>query len=468
MPRFTLQAGKNEELARDRVFFLLKKYTSATLLLRAIDLYEEFLRNFEREIKKPQNVRLNLLGKPVPFENDLHRFLQFLPPMEYARPLLTNPARRAEAFSMLRAAIQFSAYIWGRRYEEMDAGEPGTLFYQLGYRWSPVNSTDIFGKANLSCSLLSLMCTTTSKHGIKRGVVWLGSTADSRNVMCWTYESIFFDTEPWNNIPPIVFPPHLPPCPPKNEESEGQIWSGQTIPVTGIWEPWPIDPMAGVRCPNYYLAGDTASQYQMEGTDTFEDVRWRLIWKDSRYVSGGIPAEEADYFLPEQVAVESRTRVAYPGDTCPESGEWFSNHLHKKVRVQAGDPLPGPEFSLNGDRVIWYLKVQEPVPEPEPSPEDVLAELGYNPVVEPKPVYCKTRETCPKTGLWKPIVPPDIGGYESLTRPGNPAMKPLYAEAGRPMPPFGAYTREDEARVVWKWIGENGEYANAPIYRTPF
>ncbi len=300
MPRFTLQAGKNEELARDRVFFLLKKYTSATLLLRAIDLYEEFLRNFEREIKKPQNVRLNLLGKPVPFENDLHRFLQFLPPMEYARPLLTNPARRAEAFSMLRAAIQFSAYIWGRRYEEMDAGEPGTLFYQLGYRWAPEDSTGIFGKADLAATLLSLMCKTASKNGIKRGVVSLGDTHESRKVMCWTYESIFFDAEPRNSIPPIVFPSHLPLCPPKNEESEGQIWSGQTIPVTGIWEPWPIDPMAGVRCPNYYLAGDTASQYQMEGTDTFEDVRWRLIWKDSRYASGGIPAEEADYFLRDQ------------------------------------------------------------------------------------------------------------------------------------------------------------------------
>ncbi|HEV3104960.1 MAG TPA: Imm72 family immunity protein [Trinickia sp.] len=120
---------------------------------------------------------------------------------------------------------------------------------------------------------------------------------------------------PKNSIPPIVFPPHLPPCPPKNENSEGQVWSGQTIPVTGIWEPWPVDPKAGVQCPNYFLAGDTASQYQMEGTDTFEDVRWRLIWKDSRYASGGIPAEEADYFLPEQVAVESRTRAAYPGDT---------------------------------------------------------------------------------------------------------------------------------------------------------
>ncbi|HEV3104962.1 MAG TPA: Imm72 family immunity protein, partial [Trinickia sp.] len=226
-------------------------------------------------------------------------------------------------------------------------------------------------------------------------------------------------------------------------------------------------PKAGVRCPNYFLAGDKASQYQMEGTDTFEDVRWRLIWKDSRYASGGIPAEEADYFLPEQAAVESRTRAAYPGDTCPETGEWFSNHLRKKVRVEAGTPMPGPELSPNGNMVIWYLKMQTPQPEPELLPGDPVEMLGYNPVVEPKPVYCKTGQLCPKTGLWKPIVPTDIEGYEVLSRPGGYAMSPLFAKAGNPMPPCGAYTREDEARIVWKWIGENGEYADAPIYFKP-
>jgi len=129
------------------------------------------------------------------------------------------------------------------------------------------------------------------------------------------------------------------------------------IPVTGIWEPWTIELEAKVRCPNYYLVGDTASQYQMEGSDTLEDVRWRLIWKDSRYASGDIPTEEADYFLSVPEVVPSPMLAAYPGDTCPISGEWFSNHLNQKVQVKAGESMPGPELSQAGNKVIWYLKI---------------------------------------------------------------------------------------------------------------
>jgi hypothetical protein len=359
MPHFIPQAGENENLARNRVFFLLKKYTSATLLRRAIDLYDEFLKDFEREIKKPENIRFNLHGKPVPFENELQRFLKFLPPMEYARPLLIDPARRPEAFGMLREAVGFSSFIWGRRYNELDAGEPGTLFYKLGYRWFPYESTEIFGKAGLSFALMALTSKSTSKNGVKKGMVSMGEMHNTRKVMCWTYESIFFDALPSNSIPPIIFPSNLSPCPPKNENNEGQIWSGQTIPITGIWEPWFIDPKLAVGCPNYYLAGDTASQYQLEGTDTFEEVRWRLIWKDNRYADSRISIEEADYFLPEPVGVAPPTRAAYPGKICPETGEWFSNHLNRTVRVVAGQTMPGPELSANGSAVVWYLKLPD-------------------------------------------------------------------------------------------------------------
>jgi hypothetical protein len=35
---------------------------------------------------------------------------------------------------------------------------------------------------------------------------------------------------------------------------------------------------------------------------------------------------------------------------------------------------------------------------------------------------------------------------------------PLFAEQGKPMMRLSTYSKEDEARVMWKWIGENGEY----------
>jgi hypothetical protein len=446
MSVFTYMAGRNDDAARDRAFYLLKKYTSATLLRRAIDLYAEFLRNFEAEIARPE--------VDIDYSCDLVRFLRFLQPMEYARPLLTDPARRAEAFAMLREAVEFSSYIWGRRYEELGADDPKGLFYKLGYRRDKRDSISVFGKAALSSALISLALSTVNTAA----VLYMSDEHDARTVMRWTYESIFFDDLPFNRIPPIVFPEHVHPCPPRNEESEGQIWSGQTIPITGIWEPWSLDPNVGVRCPNYFLAGDTASQYQLEGTDTLEDVRWRLIWKDTRYTSGGIPEEESDYFAPEQLAVLGvRSRLARAGTICPESGDWYSPQLKQRQRVEHGDPMPGPETTRWNDDVVWYLRIVEPEPIPELE-DDVIARLGYNPVVEPKPLYCKPREICPKTGVWLPIVPKDIEGYDEIYYPGTPALMPLFAEQGKPMMRLRTYSKEDEARVMWKWIGENGEY----------
>src|SRR3954453_4880624 len=99
MSHFIYVARKNDDGARNRAFYLLKKYTSATLLRRAIDLYREFLRDFEREINRNE-VDIN-------YSDDLVRFMRFLQPMEHAEPLLTDPARRAEAFGLLREGVKF-------------------------------------------------------------------------------------------------------------------------------------------------------------------------------------------------------------------------------------------------------------------------------------------------------------------------------------------------------------------------
>ncbi|WP_176061986.1 Imm72 family immunity protein, partial [Paraburkholderia phymatum] len=264
------------------------------------------------------------------------------------------PTRRAEAFDMLRDSVKFSSYIWGRKYEELGADDPNDLFYKIGYRRNPEDSIGVFGKANLSSSLLSVALTTINKAS----VLYLSDKHDARSIKRWTYESIFFDDLPSNAIPPIRFPAQFSKCPPRNEDNTGEVWSGRQIPVTGIWEPWAINPKIGVRCPNYYLVGDTASQYQFEGTDTLEDVRWRLIWKDSRYASGQTPYEEDEYFAPDPSANLNAPimRKASPGEVCPESGEWFAPNLNNKTfTMNAGEIMPGPELGSTG-AVIWYLK----------------------------------------------------------------------------------------------------------------
>ncbi|WP_250472586.1 Imm72 family immunity protein, partial [Caballeronia sp. GAFFF1] len=344
MSAFLYVAGKNDDKARDRAFYLLKKYTSATLLRHAIELYREFLREFEREIARPE--------VEIDYSDDLVRFMRFLQPMEYAEPLLTNAERRPEAFALLRDGLAFHAYIWGRKYEELGADDPSDLFYEIGYRKPAHESLGTFGKANLSADFMSLLYGTLNKKG---RIYFSRPIAGSRSAMCWKYESIFFDALSFNGIPSIRFPPQFANCPQPNEDTTGEVWSGRKIPVTGIWEPWAIDPKIGVRCPNYYLAGDTASQYQFEGTDTLEDVRWRLIWKDTRYADGTIPYEEREYFAPPPRVVRNRRLLtAHPGDSCPRSGEWFSHHLNRRVNVKAGEQMPGPERSKTG-AVIWYL-----------------------------------------------------------------------------------------------------------------
>lgn len=56
--------------------------------------------------------------------------------------------------------------------------------------------------------------------------------------------------------------------------------------------------------------------------------------------------------LPQQPEI----LTALPGQPCPESGEWFAHQLPgKTVRVEKGQPMPGPEFSATG-QVIWHLR----------------------------------------------------------------------------------------------------------------
>ena len=48
--------------------------------------------------------------------------------------------------------------------------------------------------------------------------------------------------------------------------------------------------------------------------------------------------------------------TALPGQPCPETGEWFAHQLgDRKVFVEKGQPMPGPEFSSTG-QVIWHLR----------------------------------------------------------------------------------------------------------------
>jgi len=73
------------------------------------------------------------------------------------------------------------------------------------------------------------------------------------------------------------------------------------------------------------------------------------------------PKDLVDYarpnaFQPIASPESPKTLRAMPGECCPKTGDWYALHLGgKTVRVNEGDPMPGPEFGSTG-LVIWHLK----------------------------------------------------------------------------------------------------------------
>ena len=91
----------------------------------------------------------------------------------------------------------------------------------------------------------------------------------------------------------ICFPEVLPVVP--TPARELLIRTGQPVPVCGIYEPLTTD-----GCMNYLLA-NVAMAPKLCGIGFFSEyptlVNWRLIWEDTRYRDGIIPADELDYFV---------------------------------------------------------------------------------------------------------------------------------------------------------------------------
>ncbi|MDY7578245.1 Imm72 family immunity protein [Herbaspirillum sp. RTI4] len=153
----------------------------------------------------------------------------------------------------------------------------------------------------------------------------------------------------------LPFPTRLPEVP--VPEKEVRIRTKETVPVSGIYEPQMKD-----GCMNYLHAGTSAPT--MELTDgTYVKgapiaVTWKLLWQDTRYLDGVIPAEEAQYFPPKKEVVE---RVSAPipyrndpelktGKLCSRTGHWIvlGDYLHKVWFVE-GDVLP----QAKGRDVTW-------------------------------------------------------------------------------------------------------------------
>lgn len=183
----------------------------------------------------------------------------------------------------------------------------------------------------------------------------------------------------------LNFPPHLTEVP---HPTNIVIATGEEVPFDGIYEPeWgPLsdapnpgllakiktllgnkpslmddagdDGLATVRhrdigCMNYLLSCTQAPLYQDGELDPTIPVHWRLIWKDTRYLDGVIPDEEAEYLAPAVMDPATRLRCE-AGQPCPAEGEWSTPSAQGSRHFKQGEVMP--DVKSDYGQTIWYCE----------------------------------------------------------------------------------------------------------------
>ena len=124
------------------------------------------------------------------------------------------------------------------------------------------------------------------------------------------------------------------------------VRTGDNVPVYGIYEP----SIAG-GCMNYLLADTPAPQVQVFISDDdgseYRSTTWKLVWEDTRYVDGLIPAEEKRYVVDKPSAIAAPVAggddmlSAMSGQPCPRKGVWAAaDDLAARQAFKVGDILP--------------------------------------------------------------------------------------------------------------------------------
>lgn len=154
----------------------------------------------------------------------------------------------------------------------------------------------------------------------------------------------------------VPFPENLPDVP--DPVKDICVFTGQPVPCFGIFEPQVPD-----GCMNYLLEGASApravNEDETDGGLIVRPAAWRLIWEDTRYLDGTIPAEEKIYFT-HAIALKDPAPSAFvdpdplvqqgSNQLASRTGAWvLSNRLDIRRHFEAGDRLPQYE----GHDVIW-------------------------------------------------------------------------------------------------------------------
>lgn len=335
--------SKINQNKRDQAIHLIKKYTSVTLLEYSYNLKQIFLNQFEQLLRHPSVSLLSSKNygiKQLQYESEYINFLQATVAYEDKINQLKKNNFKNEAY-MYRNPFTFKDRLFGRYADEnslfedefyqilgLGSESSGNIFYENDHT-DYVRQVLISEQLNLAQNLTLY----DFEYVIPR---------NDKIFKKWNFESLF------NNINwPLQhsFDDVLKLAVIKNDAGHYDVLTGQIVEISGIYEPWfdkPVyqkltnDPEYNVYvgCPNYFLEGLEATQYKLEGTDDWYDVKWRLIWEDTRYLDGTIPQEEKNYVFDidniGKPASEASTTASIEklnvlaGNVCPKTGYWYT------------------------------------------------------------------------------------------------------------------------------------------------
>ena len=160
------------------------------------------------------------------------------------------------------------------------------------------------------------------------------------------------------------------PCPLTPDVSNILIESGECIPIDGIWELVLLHRASGkTDCLNYFVKGGVAPWIEdieheyIPGKQFTLPATWRLVWEDTRYLSGVIPDESeylADYTSYETPPSVDTIQAVAPSSrieadkTCPQTGYWHTPaKQNSRALFKQGDVMPDfPDSSYGA--TIWY------------------------------------------------------------------------------------------------------------------
>ena len=363
---------KINQTLRNQAFYLIKKYTSYRFLYTAFQLNKEFVDAVEEQLRKPSLVAVDQMTE---YEQQMHEseliyYLDILSKKEKGFLDLYKTPFKSEAYYLICKG-GFISKIFGRYGDEQ--GLIYDIFYQnLGLR----NSNGHIYDSNQQEKYIKKILDAGKVWDIA-GITLFDGEYNIPNkyepiYIKWSYESLFSENY-WPLVKDIVEPIEI--CPIYNENLEHEIATGKAIEISGIYEPWFDQPVykkltddpnynPHVGCPNYFLNGAIATQYKLEGTEDWYNVKWRLIWEDKRYLDGTIPEEEKAYIFDlENICVNTTQHYATQklsvlgGLPCPKEGYWYTLAQEKSHRYfKQGEIFPEIANSAWGE-TIWYLEV---------------------------------------------------------------------------------------------------------------